>query len=113
MNEPVMEETNHSLVFLVPKQPFFEWLDHMLQSTGRSVNDVYFEEEDMACLIPNIASMGSESLNPYLNQLKKQLLTKTFGAVVTDWKQCPEINSSTFGEFFELKIRDKVWIMNQ
>ncbi|HWY32513.1 MAG TPA: hypothetical protein VNX46_17245 [Candidatus Acidoferrum sp.] len=113
MNELVVEETNYSLVFVVPKQPFFEWLDHMLQNTGRSINDFYFEEEDMACLIPNIASMGSESLNPYLSQLKKQLLTKTFGAVVTDWKQCPEINSSTFDEFFELKIRDKVWVTNK
>jgi hypothetical protein len=113
MNEPLVEETNHSLVFVVPKKPFFAWLDHMLQTTGRSISDVYFEEEDIACLIPNIASLGSnERLNPYLNQLKKQLLIKTFGAVVTDWKQCPEISSNTFDEFFDLKIRDKVWVTN-
>ena len=114
MSEPTLEETIHSLVFLVPKQPFFTWLAHALRSSGQSVEDFYFEEENMACLIPHVASLGSnESRSQYLDQLKKQLLIKTFGGIVTDWKQCPEVNSRTFDEFFDLKLRDKVWVAKQ
>ena len=114
MNEPELMETKHSVVFLVPKPPFFEWLDQVLQNRGLIMKDIYFEEEDMVCLIPSIGSLGSnEKLNTYLDQLKKQLLVKTFGAFATNWEECPEINPRTFDSFFELKMRDKVWTAKQ
>jgi len=114
MSEPILEDMNYSLVFLVPKQPFFTWLEEVLQSSGRRMKGFYFEEENVACLIPRIQSFRSqEELTIFLNQLKTSLLTRTLGEIGTDAKHCPELSANTFDSFFDLKIRDKVWLATQ
>jgi hypothetical protein len=96
MSSLKVEETNYSLAFLVPKPAYFMWLGQVVQASGLSINGSYFEEEDLACLIPRIGTFTSESLTEYLSQVKRQLMVKTFGGhVVSDYA----MEASAFVEF--------------
>jgi|SRR5580658_2912533 hypothetical protein len=109
MNEQKLEEIRCSLVFVVPKQRFFMWLEEVHNRSGRRAPFKYFEEEDLACLIPPLGTFSQSNLQLFMNELKPKLLIKALGGVVTDSSDLPEINANTFDDFFTLKTRDIVW----
>jgi hypothetical protein len=101
-------QTEYSGVFLQPKPEFFIWLEMVLTKQRLSKEQIYFEEQDIACLIPSVTKFKSAELKSFLDTLKLKLLVMALGGFITDRSDFPEISSETFDVFFSLRFRDNV-----